>query len=151
MKLSKPVRFINCTRSTQCKLMLGCLSQMKFIDSDTSTSGFNFGYRIIRLGTIFGALLGHVGCGLISRTSGWKWKLTERLMFHFWPCLLLTDIKFFSFYVTLSLFSDQKIPRLRLIRDLKSWFFWEWVNMPGNSHERYSLCFLSETWDTFRK
>lgn len=40
LKLSKPVRFINCTRSTQCKLMLDCLSQMKFIiDNDTSTSG----------------------------------------------------------------------------------------------------------------
>lgn len=38
-KLSKPVRFINCTGSTQCKLMLDCLRQMKFIDNDTSTSG----------------------------------------------------------------------------------------------------------------
>lgn len=67
-------------------------------------------------------------------------------MFHLWPCLLLTDVKFFFFfYITLSLFSGQKIPRLRLLRDLKSWFFWEWVSVPSNSHERYSLCFLSET------
>ena len=69
-KLSRLVRFINCTRSTLCKLTLDCLSQVKYIDNDTSTLGFNFGERSARPGSISNALLSAVACGLLSRNSG---------------------------------------------------------------------------------
>lgn len=64
--------------------------------------------------------------------------------------LLIVDRRqvLFFFYITLSLFSGQKIPRLRLLRDLKSWFFWEWVSMPGNSHERYIAYVLCQKHET---